>query len=61
MADLRKARRRGPDHPSASVVAGGDRPNPIEVRAWAAAQGIEVAPRGRIPGEVIEKYRAANG
>lgn len=40
---------------------GGDRPNPGEVRTWAAAQGIEVAPRGRVPAEVIEKYRAANG
>ncbi|TFV62060.1 Lsr2 family protein [Geodermatophilus sp. DF01-2] len=29
------------------------------VRAWAAGQGIEVSPRGRIKAEVIEKFRAA--
>ena len=29
------------------------------VRAWAASNGIELSARGRIPGEVIEKYRAA--
>lgn len=30
------------------------------VRAWAAENGIEVAPRGRVAGAVIEKYEAAN-
>jgi Lsr2 len=29
------------------------------VRKWAAANGIEVNARGRIPTEVIERYRAA--
>jgi hypothetical protein len=29
------------------------------VRAWAASNGIELSSRGRIPAEVIEKYRAA--
>jgi hypothetical protein len=29
------------------------------VRAWAASNGIELSARGRIPAEVIEKYRAA--
>lgn len=29
------------------------------VRAWAAQNGIDVPARGRIPGSVIEKYRAA--
>nr|WP_166682621.1 Lsr2 family protein [Streptomyces sp. 846.5] len=43
------------------IPAGADRPNPVEVRTWAAAHGIEVAPRGRVPAEVVEKYRAANG
>ena len=31
-----------------------------EVRAWAKDNGIDVPERGRIPAEVIEKYRAAN-
>ncbi|MFC1408944.1 Lsr2 family protein [Streptacidiphilus sp. N1-12] len=46
--------RRGPKR----IAVGNDRPNPVEVRAWAAAQGIDVAPRGRVPAEVIEKYLA---
>jgi Lsr2 len=29
------------------------------VRAWAAQNGIEVPPRGRIPGSVIAQYQAA--
>jgi hypothetical protein len=29
------------------------------VRAWAASNGIELSNRGRVPAEVIEKYRAA--
>ena len=29
------------------------------VRAWAAANGVTVSPRGRIKDEVIEAYRAA--
>jgi Lsr2 len=29
------------------------------VRAWAASNGIEVAARGRIPVNVVERYRAA--
>lgn len=33
--------------------------DPAAVRAWAAGQGIEVSPRGRIKAEIVEKYRAA--
>ena len=29
------------------------------VRAWAASNGIELSARGRLPGHVIDKYRAA--
>jgi hypothetical protein len=29
------------------------------IREWAAAKGIEVNARGRIPAEVVERYRAA--
>jgi Lsr2 len=29
------------------------------VRAWAAANGVTVSPRGRIKDEVVEAYRAA--
>lgn len=30
-----------------------------EVRAWAKAQGLDVPERGRIPGDIVEKYKAA--
>jgi hypothetical protein len=43
------------------AVPGSDRPNPIEVRTWAASQGIEVAARGRVPADVIVKFQAATG
>lgn len=33
--------------------------DPAAVRAWAAQQGIEVSPRGRISRKVIDQYRAA--
>lgn len=41
------------------IASGADTPNPVEVRAWAATQGIEVAARGRIPAEVVERYLTA--
>jgi Lsr2 len=33
--------------------------DPAAVRAWAAANGMTVSPRGRIKGDVLEAYRAA--
>ncbi len=32
---------------------------PTAVRAWAAANGVEVSGRGRIPRDVLSQYRAA--
>ena len=34
-------------------------PNTTEVRQWAKAQGIDVKDRGRVPAELIVKFRAA--
>jgi hypothetical protein len=31
------------------------------LRAWAAREGVAVPQRGRIPGAVVEQYRAAGG
>ena len=33
--------------------------NTTEVREWAKAQGIEVKDRGRVPAELVVKFRAA--
>jgi hypothetical protein len=32
---------------------------PGEVREWAKAQGIEVQDRGRVPAELVVKFKAA--
>lgn len=45
---------------SASTGASKSDYNAKDVRAWAKSQGIEVPERGRIPGDVVEQYRAAN-
>jgi len=34
-------------------------PNAVEVREWAKAQGIEVKDRGRVPADLVAKFRAA--
>jgi hypothetical protein len=36
-------------------------PNPSEVREWAKSQGIEVKDRGRVPEELVVKFKAATG
>jgi len=32
-----------------------------KVREWARAQGIDIKERGRVPGEIIDKYKAVAG
>ena len=39
--------------------ASASEPNTTEVREWAKAQGIEVKDRGRVPAELVVKFRAA--
>ena len=34
-------------------------PDTRKVREWAKGQGIDIKERGRVPAEVIEKYKAA--
>ena len=35
--------------------------NTTEVREWAKSQGIEVKDRGRVPAELVVKFKAATG
>jgi hypothetical protein len=35
--------------------------NTAEVREWAKAQGIDVKDRGRVPAELVIKFKAATG
>ena len=37
----------------------GDALDPTEVREWAKAQGIEVKDRGRVPAELVARFKAA--
>jgi nucleoid-associated protein Lsr2 len=41
--------------------AGADGLDTAEVREWARAQGIEVKDRGRIPAEVVARFKEATG
>ena len=43
-----------------AVARDSSRPDPVAVRAWAESQGIEVAARGRVPAEVVEKFQTAH-
>ncbi|MFC1419372.1 histone-like nucleoid-structuring protein Lsr2 [Streptacidiphilus cavernicola] len=43
-----------------AVARDTNRPDPVAVRAWAESQGIEVASRGRVPADVVEKFQAAH-
>ncbi len=46
----------------ASAVQQRDRDyNPKAVREWAQSQGLEVPARGRMPGKVLEQFKAAQG
>lgn len=38
-----------------------DRGRPAEVREWARRNGYAINDRGRIPSEIFDAYRAANG
>jgi hypothetical protein len=35
--------------------------NTTEVREWPRAQGIEVKDRGRVPADLVAKFRVATG
>ena len=72
-AALRKALAEFVDHARrvTAIKGGGSRrvgkrpvlrsgPEPAVVREWAAAQGITVSPRGRIPVDVVTQYEAAH-
>jgi nucleoid-associated protein Lsr2 len=50
-----RRRARGGRRPSADGL------NTTEVREWAKAQGIEVKDRGRVPAELVVKFKAATG
>ena len=53
----RKAKPTGtPAHRFSKTKANG-MPRAAAIRAWAAANGITVATRGRIPADVVEKYQ----
>jgi Lsr2 len=54
---VQAARRAGDGARRRRRSAGG--PNNTEVREWAKAQGMEVKDRGRVPAELVVKFKAA--
>jgi hypothetical protein len=51
------AKRSNVRRPAAKPVASQD---PREIRAWARAQGIVIADRGRVSADVMRQYREAH-
>ena len=51
----------GPRQGRGGRRAGASGLDTTEVREWARAQGIEIKDRGRIPAEVVARFRAATG
>lgn len=61
---LNAARRAGgstrrASRPASGATSNGNGVDAKAVRAWAAENNIEVSPRGRINGKVLEQFRAA--
>lgn len=59
----RRATGSGPRRPARRARRGasaGDT-SPTAVREWAKSQGIEVKDRGRVPAELVVKFKAATG
>jgi Lsr2 len=50
---------RRPSRPARRASPG--EPNTTEVREWAKAQGMQVKDRGRVPAELVVKFKAAGG
>ncbi len=46
---------------SAPRPSAGSEVDPKAVQAWAAENGVEVSPRGRIKADIVAKYRATGG
>lgn len=61
LAAANKARMRESFRPfiEAGRRAGQRKPDLSAVRAWASAQGLQIAERGRISADVMSKYQAA--
>jgi hypothetical protein len=55
----RKSSRRGSAAREAAAKNGKQDFIASDVRAWAKSRRIKVSPRGRIPGEVVERWRAS--
>jgi hypothetical protein len=50
---------RGRSSPRPAVTRVDTAADPAAVRAWAAAQGLRVSNRGRVPADVVAKFRAS--
>jgi hypothetical protein len=51
----------GAKRPARGGRRGGDVVDTAKVREWAKVQGIDIKDRGRVPGNIVEQYRATAG
>jgi Lsr2 len=58
-AEAPAARDMRPHGPGTNVTPAASGMDSTEVREWAKAQGIEVKDRGRIPAELVARFKAA--
>jgi hypothetical protein len=55
------ARKTGGARPAARGRRNASAIDTHKVREWAKEQGIQIKERGRVPADIVEKYREANG
>ena len=61
VASARRSSGRGAGRASGRRPARSGDADPRAVRVWAQEHGLEVSSRGRIPAEILDRYRAAGG
>jgi hypothetical protein len=57
---IEAARRTNGRKPTRNAPAKADRTDRTAIRAWASAQGLQIADRGRISADIIRQYDAAH-
>jgi hypothetical protein len=57
----RRAKGNTPGSARGARKTSGSRPDTTKVREWAKAKGIEVKDRGRLPAELVVKFKTATG
>jgi hypothetical protein len=57
----RAGRTKGQGRPARAAKAAKPAVDTVAVREWARENGIDIKDRGRVPGDIVAKYEAAQG